>query len=190
MSNQVVKRYSAVALFNPNLDRVVLIHKLRPAWQAGKANFPGGKVEDSDRKEAVRKYCIAWSHHEDAGAHLHCAARELIEETGISVAAESLTLFCTLRFNSPATDTAQPQPAECRFYCAVGDVDQARTVEAEPVFVADVDDVLDGQVDCNAVTLPTMGNLPWLVAMARQRLRGDVEWRPGYVVEEVVSVSA
>lgn len=87
-----------------------------------------------------------------------------------------------------STDTAQPQPAECRFYCAVGDIDQARTVEAEPVFVADVDDVLDGQViDCNAVTLPTMGNLPWLVAMARQQLRGDIEWRPGYVVEEVAS---
>ena len=184
MSNQVVKRYSAVALFNPNLDRVVLIHKLRPAWQAGKANFPGGKVEDSDRKEAVRKYRIAWSHHEDAGAHLHCAARELAEETGIVIAAESLTLFCTLRFNN----TSQPQPAECRFYCAIGDVDAAQTRESESIFVADVDDVLDGQViDCNAVTLPTMGNLPWLVAMARQRLRGDVEWRPGYLVEEVVS---
>ena len=160
MNNQVVKRYSAVALFSPDLDRVVLIHKLHPAWQAGKANFPGG----------------------------HCAARELAEETGIVIAAESLTLFCTLRFNSPATDTSQPQPAECRFYCAIGDVDAAQTRESESIFVADVDDVLDGQViDCNAVTLPTMGNLPWLVAMARQRLRGDVEWRPGYVVEEVVS---
>ena len=87
-----------------------------------------------------------------------------------------------------ATDTSQPQPAECRFYCAIGDVDAAQTRESESIFVADVDDVLDGQViDCNTVTLPTMGNLPWLVAMARQRLRGDVEWRPGYVVEEVVS---
>ncbi len=140
-------------------------------------------MEYSDRTEAVRKYCIAWSHLETDGAHLHCATRELAEETCIVVAAESLTLFCALRFNSP-----DGEPAECYFYCAVGDVDQVRTVEAEPVFVADVDDVLDGQViDCNAVTLPTMGNLPWLVAMARQRLRGDVEWRPGYVVEEVVS---
>lgn len=43
-----MRRYSAVALFSPNLDRVVLIHKLRPTWQAGKANFPGGKVEKGD----------------------------------------------------------------------------------------------------------------------------------------------
>lgn len=182
MNNQVVKRYSAVALFSPDLDRVVLIHKLHPAWQAGKANFPGGKVEDADDQfePCTPQY---WEN-----VHQHCAARELAEETGIVIAAESLTLFCTLRFNSPATDTSQPQPAECRFYCAIGDVDAAQTRESESIFVADVDDVLDGQViDCNAVTLPTMGNLPWLVAMARQRLRGDVEWRPGYVVEEVVS---
>lgn len=178
-----MKRYSAVALFSPDLDRVVLIHKLRPAWLAGKANFPGGKVEDSDRVEAARKYSTAWSHLETEAAHLYCAARELAEETGIVVSAESLTLFCTLRFNSP-----DGEPAECRFYCAVGDVDAAQTRESEPVFVVDVDDVLDGQViDCNAVTLPTMGTLPWLVAMARQRLRGDVERRLGYVVEEVVS---
>jgi len=34
------RRYSAVAVFSQDLERVVLIHKLRPAWQAGKANFP------------------------------------------------------------------------------------------------------------------------------------------------------
>jgi len=42
------RRYSAVAVFSDDLERVVLIHKLKPAWQAGKANFPGGKVEAKD----------------------------------------------------------------------------------------------------------------------------------------------
>ena len=174
-------RYSAVALFSHDLERVVLIHKLRPAWQAGKANFPGGKVEAAEmgttgcRCGGECTWCLT-------GAHIRCAVREVREETGLELTIGAMLHFCTLRFRGRGDGSA----SECRFYCAVGDVELARTMESEPVFVADVDDVLDGQViDGNAKTLPTMGNLPWLVAMARQRLRGDVEWRPGYVVEEV-----
>mgnify|MGYP000718169211 FL=1 len=48
MSFNPKRRYSAVAVFSDDLERVVLIHKLRPNWQAGKANLPGGKVELSD----------------------------------------------------------------------------------------------------------------------------------------------
>ncbi len=43
-----MNRYSAIAIFDKDLDRVVLIEKQKPAWQAGKANFPGGKVETVD----------------------------------------------------------------------------------------------------------------------------------------------
>ena len=184
-----MRRYSAVALFSHDLERVVLIHKLRPAWQADKANFPGGKVEYEDKEDAgFADDDATWLGTDWAATHINAAVREMHEETGLTVDAASLTLFCTLRFRIKALPTAQGEAGECRFYCGVGDVDAAQTRESEPVFVADVDDVLDGQViDGAAVTLPTMGNLPWLVAMARQRLRGDVEWRPGYVVEEVVS---
>ena len=43
-----MNRYSAIAVFDKDLDHVVLIEKQKPAWQAGKANFPGGKVELQD----------------------------------------------------------------------------------------------------------------------------------------------
>ena len=40
-----MKRYSAIAVFDKDLDHVVLIEKQKPAWQAGKANFPGGQEQ-------------------------------------------------------------------------------------------------------------------------------------------------
>ena len=45
------RRYSAVALFSQDLEHVLLIHKQKPAWQAGKANFPGGKVDAGETPE-------------------------------------------------------------------------------------------------------------------------------------------
>ena len=45
-------------------NNIVLIRKDRPAWQAGRINFPGGKIEQN---ETV----------------LHCMSREFKEETGV-----------------------------------------------------------------------------------------------------------
>jgi len=45
-------------------DVVLLVHKNRPAWQAGRYNLPGGKVEPGETPE-------------------HAARRELLEEAGI-----------------------------------------------------------------------------------------------------------
>lgn len=42
MSFSPKKRYSAVVVLSEDLERVVLIHKQKPDWQAGKANVPGG----------------------------------------------------------------------------------------------------------------------------------------------------
>jgi len=43
---------------------IVLIEKNKPEWQAGKYNFPGGKIEEGE-------------------SHVDAAIRELYEETGI-----------------------------------------------------------------------------------------------------------
>ena len=85
------RRYSAVALFSQDLDHVLLIHKQKPAWQAGKANFPGGKVEESDQPTDSELYRQTSEYH-------NCAHRELLEETGLDVPAAQLQLFCVLRF--------------------------------------------------------------------------------------------
>ena len=110
-------------------------------------------------------------------AYINCAARELREETGLDVAAAALKLFCRLCFKTPEGDAA-----ECCFFAARGDVDAARTVEAERVFVGEVAEVIAGGVsyhywsdramsdECGII--PTMPNLPYIVAMARQCLRG------------------
>lgn len=100
-------------------------------------------------------------------AHLTCAVRELAEETGLVVNPDDVKHFATLRF------TTAGEPGECRFFCCVSDVDAATTKEAERIFVDSVFGVMRGVV-CYAPRyrfFDTMPNLPWLCAMARQRLR-------------------
>lgn len=60
--------YVLALLFTPERDRVVLMHKTRPAWQAGRVNALGGKLH--------------------AGETPHVAARrEVHEEAGVDVTA-------------------------------------------------------------------------------------------------------
>ncbi len=199
------RRYSAVAVFSQDLERVVLIHKLRPAWQTGKANFPGGKVELKDwpmPDHSLDESPDYFGAVEDA--YRRCAARELQEETGLVVPASSLTLFCTLRFRSREGDAA-----ECQFFCCRGDVEAARTIEQERVFIDASDSIQQGYdaiydtfrnedstktaptqtKECPylaaCINIPSMSNLPWLTAMARQMLRGDgSDSTPPFVVYE------
>ena len=195
-----MNRYSAIAIFDKDLDRVVLIEKQKPVWQAGKANFPGGKVEARDAPGAW--YSIVgdchgldsrpgdkWFTRTDdtavAQAHLTCAIRETAEETGLILDPSTVKHFATLRF------TTDGQPGECRFFCCLGDVDAATTKEQERIFVDDVFSVMHGQVsyctdDSNTPRyhfLDTMPNLPWLCAMARQRLRDGYDGADLHVVE-------
>lgn len=181
MSFNLKRRYSAVAIFSEDLERVVLIHKQKPDWQAGKANLPGGKVEGFAPNRFACNGTGDWPrdhwHDIEEKAYINCAARELREETGLDVAAAALKLFCRLCFKTPEGDAA-----ECCFFAARGDVDAARTVEAERVFVGEVAEVIAGGVsyhywsdramsdECGII--PTMPNLPYIVAMARQCLRG------------------
>lgn len=201
------RRYSAVAVFSDDLERVVLIHKLKPAWQAGKANFPGGKVE------ATKDYLDGFDPQYDDISHdvkcdlvyRRCAVREVAEETGLVLDIATMKLFCTLRFKSPDSDG----DAECQFFCCVGDVDKVRTMESERVFVDESSSIQQGYhatyctyrdaestktseiptKECcylaDDASIPTMSNLPWLTAMARQTLRDDgSDSTPPFVVYE------
>lgn len=169
-----MKRYSCVAVFSHGLHDVLLIHKLRPVWQAGKANFPGGKVDADDWLDAHGTQTT-----DPHIAHLKCVVRELREEAGLKLKADKLRHFCTLRF------TTNGEPGECWFYCAEADICNAKTQEEEQIFKASTSSVIDGTVEyamssqrpgmitTTTYTLPTMPNLPWLCAVARQCLRGE-----------------
>lgn len=62
-------------LFNTALDTVVLIQKQKPAWQCGRFNGVGGKIEDGESPKAAMR-------------------REFKEETGLDVA--DWRVFCRL----------------------------------------------------------------------------------------------
>ena len=186
-----MNRYSAIAIFDKDLDRVVLIEKQKPAWQAGKANFPGGKDETVDYATDSSLFVDESKTDEDldtyyAEAFRRCAIRETAEETGLVLDPNTVKHFATLCF------TTDGQPGECHFFCCIGDVDAATTKEQERIFVDDVFSVMHGQVsyctdDNNTPRyrfLDTMPNLPWLCAMARQRLRDGYDGADVHVVEE------
>ncbi len=158
MSFKPLKRYTCLVAFNSLLDTVVLVHKLRPEWQKGKANFPGGKVEVMDYwhasdcvQGAYPFYCRPPKLPDDAmccgggtegadNAYLRCVVREAREETGLEISPGATTYFCSLRFGS------KENASEVRFFATVVNVDNATTMEEERVFLAAVEDVASGWV--------------------------------------------
>lgn len=62
---QITVRYTLGFLFNNDLSKVLLIHKLSPDWQRGKVNGLGGKFERDE-------------------TNIACISREVEEETGLS----------------------------------------------------------------------------------------------------------
>ncbi|MEK7541973.1 MAG: NUDIX domain-containing protein [Patescibacteria group bacterium] len=64
-----MKNYTLGFIFTPEFNRVLLIHKTKPEWQAGKINGIGGKIEEGE-------------------SPLECIVREVREEAGLATAAD------------------------------------------------------------------------------------------------------
>jgi 8-oxo-dGTP diphosphatase len=61
-----MQEYACGFLFSVDRERVLLIRKRRPAWQAGKLNGIGGKIEPGETAlDAMRR-----EFHEEAGLHV------------------------------------------------------------------------------------------------------------------------
>jgi 8-oxo-dGTP pyrophosphatase MutT (NUDIX family) len=104
-----VTLYVVGIALSEDLQDVVLVKKLRPDWQAGHFNCPGGKVEPDELP-------------------IQAMDRELEEETGLTVQAWQLlaTLVCP-QYN-----------ARVWFFFGTGPVHLARTLTDETVFVLPV----------------------------------------------------
>jgi len=100
-------RYVAGLLFDADADRVALVRKNRPAWQAGKLNAIGGKIEPGETALAAM-------------------VREFGEETGVVLPGEAWR---------PVAILSGPD-FEVHFFAAFDDVIGAvRTVEDEEIVV-------------------------------------------------------
>jgi 8-oxo-dGTP diphosphatase len=134
-----MKNYVLVLPFNASGKRIVAMEKKRPAWQAGKLNFPGGSIEPTD------------------SCPVQAAVRELREETGLVVLQESLNFVAFVRW----FDDGNVECANCHVFSLFDDVvEHAKTIEDERVFVMDSDQLLRGDV---------IDNLRWMVPMAISR---------------------
>lgn len=109
-----MQEYVCGFLFSTDRERVLLIRKRRPAWQAGRLNGVGGKVEAGETPEAAM-------------------AREFREEAGLSVEGWKKVVVLT----------GEPSPADARgwrghFFRAFGDLGGAvaqtdEALEVHPV---------------------------------------------------------
>lgn len=78
-----ITRYCVGFVFNEDMTDVVLIRKNRPAWQRGKLNGVGGKVEQDEYPEDAM-------------------CREFSEETFVTVSPELWSPLCVEKFDAGA----------------------------------------------------------------------------------------
>lgn len=106
-------KYVCGFAFSQDERSVLLIEKIKPAWQAGLHNGIGGKIEPDETP-------------------IDAMVREMREETGLVTTADSWDHFCLLR----------GQDWEVHFYRMFSDeIFLARTIETEEVMTYRVDDL-------------------------------------------------
>ena len=112
-----MKRYVCSFLFSLDRRRVLLIRKNRPAWQAGKLNGIGGKIEPGETpREAAR--------------------REFREETGLDLPESAFTHLLTL---GGPDDFGSGVPWEGYFFRTFGAIDGAQSLTDEAVEIHPTD---------------------------------------------------
>jgi 8-oxo-dGTP diphosphatase len=97
-------------------DKVLLIRKNKPAWQAGRINGIGGKVEPGE-------------------SSLDAMVREFREETGIETTIDDWTYVALM--TGPCTK--DPDEWYVRVYASFGPIDGAQSITSEEVIAVDAD---------------------------------------------------
>lgn len=128
--------YVAGFMFSHDRSRVALIRKSKPAWQAGKLNGIGGKIEIG----------------EDGFLAMQ---REFQEETGYLTTIKQWEHFCMMsgRNNSNEGDF------RVDFFVTVGDLSMLRCVTDEEIVWAFTEEMNPARKD-------VIENIPWLIGLA------------------------
>jgi len=100
-------------LFNPDTTSVVLIRKNRPAWQAGKLNGVGGKIEEGETPSEAM-------------------CREFVEETGLFIQESAWRHYVSCNGLDYVV----------HFFVGFGSVEDAQTVTDEAVEIVSYPDIL------------------------------------------------
>lgn len=131
-----MRKYALGFMFSPDKKSVVLIQKTKPAWQKGKWNGVGGKVEEGE-------------------LYADTMAREFEEETGVVTVPSDWSRFATMN----GIDWA----VAC-FVCFDERYVNVQTKTEEKIKIADVYRTLYIEAGVsNGVLIP---NLAWLIPMA------------------------
>lgn len=131
------QRYVVGFLFNALFSRVALIRKQKPKWQSGLLNGIGGKIEEGENAMTAMR-------------------REFGEEANYPAPSElQWRRFCEMHgANNDGSAFA------IDFFFCVGHPHLVASMEAEQIEVHEVCDIAGGWER-------TIGNLPWLVALAK-----------------------
>lgn len=119
-----MKRYVCSFAFSPDRARVLLILKNRPAWQEGKLNGVGGKIEEGELA-------------------VEAARREFREETSLDVPESSFQHLLTL---SGPDDFGAGMPWEAFFFRLFAPIEQAVALTDEKLEIHPVDPLPEGLV--------------------------------------------
>lgn len=90
------QQYVCGFLFNQDRTAVVLVRKNKPAWQAGKLNGVGGKIEQIGHRPGEQR----------TESPQEAMAREFSEEAGVLVLPHDWRLFRTERFGTAASNVS------------------------------------------------------------------------------------
>ncbi len=139
------QQYVCGFMFSDDFKWVAMVTKNKPAWQAGKLNGIGGKIEQTGHRP------------DDQHTELphEAMAREFEEETGVATNPQDWTLFRSERF-------ANGTGATVHFLWAKDSnkLRHVRTVESEPIDIFSVSGLLDVGRE------RMMYNIPYLLEMA------------------------
>lgn len=101
-----MQKYTLGFIFNSSLDKVLLIHKLKPSWQMGKINGVGGKIEVGEET-------------------LACMLRETQEECGLQTDSDKWIYLGDMH--------SKEWNIEVFGYIHNGNLDDAMSMESEQV---------------------------------------------------------